>query len=90
MNRIKVYIYREKRLSTNFDFSDDFPGGFELLKGLPGRDRVDHDKGVALGNVEPLHGRELVRPCRVGDLEGADGILVARYHLSAAIKWRQG
>ena len=68
---------------TYFDFSYDFPCGFELLKRLSRRDGVDHDKGVPFGDVEPLHGRELVRSCRVCDLKSADGILVARYHLSA-------
>ena len=64
-----------------FDFADDFPRGLQLLERLSRRDRVDHDKGVAFGDVQPLHGRKLVGARRVGDLKRADGVLVARYHL---------
>ena len=83
---VLVYMFASVRPAcrTYFDFSYDFPCGFELLKRLPRRDGVDHDKGVPFGDVEPLHGRELVGSCRVCDLKGADGILVARYHLSVA------
>jgi len=85
---VRFYMFAADQLgpravATYFDFSYDFPCGFEFLKRLSRRDGVDHDKGVPFGDVEPLHGRELVRSCRVCDLKSADGILVARYHLSA-------
>ncbi len=41
---------------------------------------------MSLGDVEPLHGRELMAPRRVRDLQRADRILVARYHLSSGIE----
>lgn len=40
---------------------------------------------MPLGDVEPLHGRELVRARRVRDLERADRVLVARYHLRIVV-----
>jgi len=64
-----------------FDFVDDVPGGFEFLERLTRRDGVDHDERVTLGDVEPLHGRELVRSCRVRYLQRAHVVLVACYHL---------
>lgn len=68
-----------------FDFADDFPRGFELLERLPRRDRIDHDKSVTFGDVQPLHGWKLVRTRRVGDLQRADRVFVARYHLEEII-----
>lgn len=77
---IHVYSLKEGGLYY-FDFSNDFPRGSELLERLSGSDRVDHNEGVALGDVEPLHGRELMTPRRVRDLQRAHVVLVARYHL---------
>lgn len=60
------------------------PYGPELLEGLPGRARVDQYERVALGHGQPLHGRELVRPRRVGDLQRAY-VLVAADHLPVRV-----
>jgi len=48
-------------------------------------DRVDQDEGVALGDRQSLHRRELVAAGGVRDLEGAHILLVARDHLSIGI-----
>lgn len=62
----------------------DLPYGPELLQRLPGRARVDQDERVALGHGQPLHGRELVRSRRVGDLQRAY-VLVAANHLPVRV-----
>ena len=64
------------------NFAYNFPGGLEFLQRLARCDGVDHDECVSFGNVESLHGRELVRARRVGDLQRAHIVLVASYHLN--------
>lgn len=54
--------------STDFDFPNDFPRGPEFLQRLFGGDGEDEYERVPFGNVESLHGRELVRSRRVRDL----------------------
>lgn len=58
--------------------------GFELLQGLFARNGVHQDEGVAFRDGQALHGRELVAPCGVGDLEGAHA-LVAADHLAVGV-----
>lgn len=62
----------------------DLPYGPELLQRLPGRARVDQYERVALGHGQPLHGGELMRPRRVGDLQRAY-VLVATDHLTVRV-----
>lgn len=57
---------------------------FELLQGLFARDGVDQDEGVAFGDRQALHGRELVTPCGVCDLEGAHALITAD-HLAVGV-----
>lgn len=44
---------------------------------MSGRTRVDQYERVALGHGQPLHGRELVRARRVGDLQRAYVLVAA-------------
>lgn len=60
------------------------PYGPEFLERLPGSARVDQYESVALGHGQPLHGGELMRPRRVGDLQRAD-VLVAADHLPVRV-----
>lgn len=58
--------------------------GPELFQALPGGDGVDENEGVSSGDVQSLHGRELVTARRVGDLQRAD-VLVAADHLPVGV-----
>jgi hypothetical protein len=69
-----------QRSKTHFDFANDFPRGSQFFQRLSGGDGEDQNEHVSLGNVEPLHGRKLMRSRRIGNLQRAH-ILVARYDL---------
>lgn len=56
------------------------PDGLKLLQALLRAHRVHQDEGMSLGDGKPLHGRELVRPGRIGDLQCAY-VLIAANHL---------
>ena len=58
--------------------------GYELVERLPIRNRVDENERVAFLDVQSLHGRKLMRPCRVGDLQRANE-LVVRDHLPVVV-----
>lgn len=58
--------------------------GFEFLQRLFACDGVDQDEGVTFRDGQALHGRELVAPCGVGDLEGAHA-LIAADHLAVGV-----
>lgn len=61
--------------------------GFELLQGLFAGDGVHQDEGVTFRDGQALHGRELVAPGGVRDLEGAHA-LVAADHLTVGVLHR--
>lgn len=64
-------------LHAALDLHDLLVDGLQLLQGLLAGDGEDQDEGVALGDGEALHGRELVAPRGVGDLQGADALVAA-------------
>ena len=72
---------------TYFNLSDNIPGGPQLFQWLSRRDGEDEDERVTFGDVESLHSGELVRAGRVGYLQGAYIVLVARYHLLIHVNW---
>ena len=53
----------------------------EFLETLLTGDGIGENEGVALGYRQPLHGRELMRPGRVRDLQRANVLLIAADYL---------
>lgn len=59
-------------MTTHLNFPNQLAYGREFLETLLTRHRVDEDEGVAFGDIEPLHGRELMAARRVRDVQGVD------------------
>ncbi len=64
-------------LHVTFDGQHLLVYGLQLLQRLPAGDGVDQDEGVAFGDGQTLHSRELVAASGVGDLQSAYALVTA-------------
>ncbi len=64
-------------LHVTFDGQHLLVYGLQLLQRLPAGDGVDQDEGVAFGDGQTLHSRELVTASGVGDLQSAYALVTA-------------